>query len=107
MLETQFAPAERAPETQVMDLHQLLSDIPLLGEILRSVPDVLVFLNEHRQIVFANDAAFCFLGMEPTLDLLGNRPGNDEPRSFAGREPEASVGQLIFIKAYGFLIFKI
>jgi signal transduction histidine kinase len=75
MLETQFAPAERAPEMRVRDLHQLLAGIPLLEKILCSVPDVLLFLNEHRQIVFANHAAFCFLDMEPTPDLLGNRPG--------------------------------
>jgi nitrogen fixation/metabolism regulation signal transduction histidine kinase len=74
-METKFAPAERAPEMRVRDLHQLLSSIPLLEKILCSVPDVLLFLNEHRQIVFANDAAFCFLGIEPTLDLLGSRPG--------------------------------
>jgi signal transduction histidine kinase len=53
----------------------MLSGIPLLEKILCSVPDVLLFLNEHRQIVFANNAAFCFLDMEPTPDLLGNRPG--------------------------------
>jgi len=75
MMETAFAPAERAPEMRVRDLHHLLSGIPLLQKILCSVPDVLLFLNENRQIVFANDAAFCFLGMEPTPDLLGNRPG--------------------------------
>jgi signal transduction histidine kinase len=75
MMETEFAPAERAPEMQVRDLHQLLAGIPLLDKILGSVPGVLLFLNEHRQIVFANDAAFCFLGIEPTLDVLGSRPG--------------------------------
>jgi signal transduction histidine kinase len=75
MMETKFAPAERAPEMRVRDLHRLLAGIPLLDEILGSVPGVLLFLNEHRQIVFANDAAFCFLGIEPTLDVLGSRPG--------------------------------
>jgi len=74
-METQFAPAERAPEMRVRDMHELLSSIPVLEKILCSVPDVLLFLNEQRQIVFANDATFCFLGMEPTPDVLGNRPG--------------------------------
>lgn len=75
MLETQFAPAERASETRVRDLYRLLSSIPLFEKVLGSVPDILLFLNEQRQIVLANDAAFNFLGMEPTLNLLGNRPG--------------------------------
>jgi len=74
-METKFAPAERAPEMRVRDLHQMLSGIPLLEKILCSVPDVLLFLNENRQIVFANEATFCFLGVEPTPELLGNRPG--------------------------------
>lgn len=73
--ETQFAPAERAPEPEVHNLFELLSGVPLLDEILGSVPDVLLFLNEHRQIVFANRATFCLLGIEPTLDVLGSRPG--------------------------------
>jgi nitrogen-specific signal transduction histidine kinase len=75
MMETKFAPAERAPELQIRNLYQLLLRIPLLDEILRSVPDVLLFLNEQRQIVFANHAAFRFLGIEPTPEVLGNRPG--------------------------------
>lgn len=74
-METKFAPAERAPELEIVNLFELLSGVPLLDEILGSVPDVLLFLNEHRQIVFANRATFCFLGIEPTTDVLGSRPG--------------------------------
>ena len=76
MTATRFAPAERAPEMRVHDLHQLLSGIPLLKKILCSVPDVLLFLNKQRQIVFANDAAYCFLGIEPSPELFGIRPGD-------------------------------
>jgi signal transduction histidine kinase len=75
VLETKFAAAERASETRVLDVYRLLTSIPLLEKILGSVPDILVFLNEQRQIVLANDAAFRFLGLEPTLEVLGNRPG--------------------------------
>jgi signal transduction histidine kinase len=53
----------------------LLSGIPLLKTILCSVPDVLLFLNEQRQIVFANNAAYCFLDVEPSPELFGKRPG--------------------------------
>ncbi len=74
-METKYAPAERAPELEVINLFELLSGVPLLEEILCSVPDVLLFLNEHRQIVFANRATFCLLGIEPTTDVLGSRPG--------------------------------
>jgi hypothetical protein len=74
-METKFAPAERAPELEVHNLFEILSGVPLLDEILGSVPDALLFLNEHRQIVFANRATFCFLGIEPTPEVLGSRPG--------------------------------
>jgi len=75
IMETKFAPAERAAELEIKNLFELLSGVPLLDKILGSVPDVLLFLNEHRQIVFANRATFCFLGIEPTTDVLGSRPG--------------------------------
>jgi signal transduction histidine kinase len=73
--DTQFAPSERASDLKVSNLHRLLAGIPILDEILASVPDVLLFLNENRQIVYANHAAFRFLGIEPTPDVLGDRPG--------------------------------
>ena len=75
MVDTKFAPAERASEADVRGQHRNISSIPFLEKLLDSIPDVLVFLNEHRQVVFANKAVFSFLGVEPTPDLLGNRPG--------------------------------
>jgi K+-sensing histidine kinase KdpD len=74
-MKTEFAPAERAPQPEVHNLFELLAGVPLLGEILGSVPDALLFLNQQRQIVFANRATFCFLGIEPTTEVLGSRPG--------------------------------
>jgi signal transduction histidine kinase len=75
MVETKFAPAERGSEAEVRGQHQSLSSIPFFEKILDSVPDVLVFLNEKRQVVFANKAVFSFLGVEPNPDVLGHRPG--------------------------------
>ena len=75
MVDTEFAPAERASEADVREQHQSLSNIPFLEKLLDSIPDILVFLNGQRQVVFANKAVFSFLGVEPTLELLGNRPG--------------------------------
>jgi signal transduction histidine kinase len=75
MEETKFAPAERASEAEVRGQHQGLSSIPFFEQVLDSVPDILVFLNEQRQVVFANKAVFSFLGVEPTPDVLGHRPG--------------------------------
>jgi hypothetical protein len=87
IMETKFAPAERAPGLEVINLFELLSGVPLLDEILRSVPDVLLFLNKHRQIVFANRATFCFLGIEPTTDVHRNTT------VFDGRRGRRTLGE--------------
>jgi signal transduction histidine kinase len=100
VLETKFAPAERASEKRVRDLYRLLSSIPLLERILGSVPDILVFLNEQRQIVLANDATFGFLGIEPTLEVLGNRPGEAFGCAHAA-ETEAGCGTTEFCQTCG------
>lgn len=100
MLETQFAPAERAPEERVRDLYRLLSSIPLLQKLLGSVPDILLLLNEQRQIVLANDAAFGFLGIEPTLEVLGSRPGEAFGCVHAAQTP-AGCGTTEFCQTCG------
>jgi K+-sensing histidine kinase KdpD len=100
VLETKFAPAERASEARVRDLYRLLTSIPLLEKVMGSVPDILVFLNENRQIVLANDAAFRFLGVEPTLEVLGNRPGEAFGCAHAA-ETEAGCGTTEFCQTCG------
>jgi len=100
VLATRFAPAERASEKRVRDLYRLLSSIPLLEKILGSVPDILVFLNEQRQIVLANDAVFGFLGIEPTLEVLGNRPGEAFGCAHAA-ETEGGCGTTEFCQTCG------
>jgi signal transduction histidine kinase len=98
--ETQFAPAERASEAQVQGQHRSLLGIPFLEKILDSVPDILVFLNEQRQVVFANEAVFSFLGKEPTPELLGNRPGEAFGCVHA-RQTEGGCGTTEFCQTCG------
>ncbi len=100
MPKTEFAPAERASEAEVRGQHQGLSSIPFFEKILDSVPDILVFLNEHRQVVFANKAVFSFLGVEPTPDVLGSRPGEAFGCVHAV-ETEAGCGTTAFCQTCG------
>lgn len=51
---TDYAPAERASEGQINLEADLLIALPLLGQLLDSIPDIVLILNEQRQIVFAN-----------------------------------------------------
>ncbi len=74
-LATKFAPAERASRSTLDIQAQQFFDAPLLRHIFDSVPDIVLILNQQRQIVFANSALLKATG-RPALDsLLGQRPG--------------------------------
>ncbi len=75
MDKTEFAPATRATEEDVASDYQLLSNNDIVVEVLRSFPNIVLVLNEHRQVVFYNDALLSALGIEEGFDLLGMRPG--------------------------------
>ena len=51
---TDFAPAERAPQDEILRQHDKLVALFFVHELLDAVPNMAVILNEQRQIVFAN-----------------------------------------------------
>ena len=59
----------------------LLDEEPTLNELHARLGAVLKELSpDDYEIIFANDATFCFLGVEPTTDVLGKRPGEVNER---------------------------
>lgn len=61
---TQFAPAERAPAAEVAAQAQtFLAASPLLRPILDAIPEILLALNDNRQIVFANRGLLTLLNL--------------------------------------------
>lgn len=72
---TWFAPAERLPREEVELQARQVKSQPGLLELLDSFPDVLMVLNECRQILFINQALVSYLGHLQGQDLLGMRPG--------------------------------
>lgn len=71
----QFAPAERAPRADVLQLARRFLDIsPSLRAILDAVPDILMALNPQRQVVFANRSLLNFACCTDA-EVLGLRPG--------------------------------
>jgi len=72
---TLYAPSERAtPEELKRQVHYFAS-IPLQCEVLDAIPGIVVVLNMHRQIIFAN-RALNLLGEELSENSpLGKRPG--------------------------------
>lgn len=73
-LPTRFLPAERATDEDVRRQHQVIASQPLVGGLLDAMPNMVLMLNEHRQIVYANAIALKTLDVGID-DLLGKRTG--------------------------------
>jgi len=72
---TMFAPPERASAAEIADQHAaFIAASPLVVATLDAIPDIVLVLNPHRQIVFANTALLDYLGCDMAA-VLGLRPG--------------------------------
>lgn len=74
-LATEFAPAERAPMETVQRQAAMLAQQPLIAELLNSVLNYVLILNQQRQIVFASKNVQELVPGTDLKDLLGKRPG--------------------------------
>ncbi len=74
-VETYFAPAGRATRLELASQAQTVQQDPRLGRLLDRVPDLLLVLNRHRQIVFGNQGLLDLMGLESEEAVLGQRPG--------------------------------
>ncbi len=73
--ETEFAPAERLDRAGLLRQHLAWSDqIPTLL-ISNAIPDLLLILNEYRQIVYSNEYFKRLGNFNSFEDYLGVRPG--------------------------------
>jgi len=75
VLATEFAPAERASEREIKAHFDELSETPLLQDLMRAIPNIVLILNQKRQIVFANERLLEFLQLEDVREAVGQRPG--------------------------------
>jgi len=74
-LPTKFAPAERLSGEDVTQQTCCLKELPFLNRVSDAVPNVMVVLNKHRQIVYANKALLSLVGAEDEDAIYGLRPG--------------------------------
>ena len=72
---TEYAPAARLGRKEVERQAELITNTPLLSRHLDLIPDIILILNAHRQIVFANKAARTTLGSQSRERIFGKRPG--------------------------------
>lgn len=94
-MKTEFAPAERLDRHEVETQSRSICGLPFVKDVLDSLPNMALVLNECRQIVFANQAFRDFVGAASLEDLVGNRQGEVLDcihASYLGKRPGEAVG---------------
>ncbi len=91
-LPTEFALAERVSAEDLQQVIAQFSENPERFELLDASPDVIMILNKHRQVVYANAAIEELLGLEDRRDAYGKRPGELMGCVHASRHEEGSCG---------------
>ncbi len=72
---TYFASAERSSQEELLFLSEYLKKQEFLIQSFNAFPDVVLVLDQNRQIIFANDKAVRFLGVSSLHELGGKRVG--------------------------------
>lgn len=99
-LKTHYASAERAePDVLIKQQNKIINN-ELLINISNSVSQMLLVLNKHRQIVYANKAFTDFLGIQDLQSVIGKRPGEAVQCKYS-YECEAGCGASEFCKTCG------
>lgn len=99
-LPTEFAPAERAqPQEVAVQAEHFLRRYANLQSVLDAVPDAVVMLNSHRQIIFANRSTSVLLDRD-VEQILGLRPG-EALNCVHAYESEGGCGTTAFCSTCG------
>lgn len=72
---TVFAPPGRADLLQLSDQRQAIIEDPAILAAINSVPDMILVLNSHLQIVAVNRPLLATFGVADQAILVGMRPG--------------------------------
>ena len=72
---TKFAPAKKSSREEIERQSRFFRDPRILKEFADAVPNILLILNQNRQIVLANKILSGVLEMKDPSSLLGLRPG--------------------------------
>ena len=74
-IKTQFATAERASDETIIGQYKHVIDQPFFQQILDGMPEIVLIVNDQRQIVFANRPMLDLLGLNSRETACGFRPG--------------------------------
>jgi hypothetical protein len=84
---TFFAPAGRDAHDELARKYRVFQQAPLLQQAMDAIPDIVLILNERRQIVSANQSLLSLMNCEMS-DVLGKRPGELVGCRNAGSGPD-------------------
>ena len=74
-LPTAYAPAERDDAATTNALHKSIKNNGLVEKMSNSISQILLVLNNKRQIIYANDIFIDLLGLKNESEVIGKRPG--------------------------------
>lgn len=72
---TQFAPAERDSQQEVQKQSSGLLAVTMMRQLVNAMPDILLILNDKRQVIFANQRLLDFLSCKDPKEIYGARAG--------------------------------
>ncbi len=74
-MKTAFASPERSPIEEIITSNLLISSFSENSRLMNLIPNIMLVLNNNRQIVYANKAMLNYLNLEESDSILGLRPG--------------------------------
>ncbi len=99
-LKTKFASPERSSSKEIATSKSEIESDKKFLETLSACPDVVLVLNENRQIVYGNDRLTQLIGLSCTTDTVGKRPG-EAFRCVHSDKEEAGCGTSEFCRECG------
>ena len=66
---------KRNSKEKIMEAHKELEKEEILEKILNSIPNIVLVLNENRQLIYTNNLLLESLNIENDKKILGKRPG--------------------------------
>jgi nitrogen-specific signal transduction histidine kinase len=99
-METKCASPERSSQKAILTSKAIIEDEEIFLKTLNACPDVVLVLNEHRQIICGNDQLLHLVQLSCTTDVLGKRPG-EAFNCIHSDEEEAGCGTSEFCRECG------